>query len=116
MRLEDRLKSLAIEEGCIRAGVARRETFSEAPPSADMRYLKPWAEAVVSFAVSTGTDRIEDYLFDIGNLFRTSATVTFVVEIIAIIVMLASLAGYYARDLLPGLTQDLQILLHRKEI
>ena len=62
MTLEDGLKSLAIEEECIRAGIARREAFSEAPPSADMRYLKPWANAVVSFAVSTGTDWIEDYL------------------------------------------------------
>jgi epoxyqueuosine reductase len=62
MTLEDGLKSLAIDEGCIRAGIARREAFSEAPPSADMRYLKPWANAVVSFAVTTGTDWIADYL------------------------------------------------------
>lgn len=62
MALEDGLKSLATEEGCIRAGIARREAFSEAPPSADMRYLEPWANAVVSFAVTTGTDWIADYL------------------------------------------------------
>jgi epoxyqueuosine reductase QueG len=60
--LEAELKELAIEEGSIRAGIARREVFSEAPPSADMRYLRPWANAVVSFAVTTGTDWIEDYL------------------------------------------------------
>jgi hypothetical protein len=59
----------------------------------------------------TTIDRIEDYLFDIGSLFRSSATVTFVVEIMAVIVMLASLAGFYSQDLLPGLSQDLQILL-----
>ena len=62
MTLEDGLKSLAIEEGSIRAGIARREIFSESPPSADMRYLRPWANTIVSFAVSTGTDWIEDYL------------------------------------------------------
>jgi epoxyqueuosine reductase QueG len=62
MTLEDGLKSLAIDEGCVKAGIARREAFSEAPPSADMRYLEPWANAVVSFAVTTGTDWIADYL------------------------------------------------------
>jgi len=62
MALEHDLKSIAIEEGCIRAGIARKEAFSEAPASADMRYLKPWANAVVAFAVTTGTGWIEDYL------------------------------------------------------
>ena len=60
--LENELKELALKEGSIRVGIARREVFSEAPPSADMRYLKPWASAVVSFAISKGTDWIEDYL------------------------------------------------------
>jgi epoxyqueuosine reductase QueG len=62
MVLEDELKSLAIDEGCVRVGIARREAFSEAPPSADMRYLRPWANTVVAFAVTTGTDWIENYL------------------------------------------------------
>ena len=60
--LEAELKSLAMGEGCVRVGIARREAFSEAPPSAEMRYLEPWAEAVVSFAITTGTNWIEDYL------------------------------------------------------
>ena len=60
--LESELKELAVNEGSIRAGIARREAFSEAPPSADMQYLKPWANAVVSFAISKGTEWIEDYL------------------------------------------------------
>ena len=59
--LEDRVKSPALGEGCIRVGIARREAFSDAPPSADMRCLEPWAESVVSFAVATGTEWIEDY-------------------------------------------------------
>ena len=60
--LESDLKERALREGGIRAGIARREAFSEAPPSADMRYLRPWANAVVSFAVTTGTEWIPDYL------------------------------------------------------
>ena len=53
--LETELKELALKEGSIRAGIACREAFSESPPSADMRYLKPWANTVVSFAISKGT-------------------------------------------------------------
>jgi len=60
--LESELKELALKKGSIRAGIARREAFTEAPPSADMQYLKPWANSVVSFAISKGTDWIEDYL------------------------------------------------------
>lgn len=62
MMLEDKLKSLALNEGSLRAGIARRSAFSGAPPSADMRCVEPWAESVVSFALTTGTDWIEDYL------------------------------------------------------
>ena len=60
--LESELKELALKEGSIRVGIARREAFLEAPPSADMRYLEPWANAVVSFAITPGTDWIEDYM------------------------------------------------------
>lgn len=66
--LETELKELALEEGSIRAGIVRREAFLEAPPSADMRYLKPWGNAVVSFAVTTGTDWIGDYLGKITRM------------------------------------------------
>ncbi len=62
MTLKEDLNSLALNEGCIRVGIARRDAFAEAPPSADMRYLEPWAESVIVFAVTTGTDWIEDYL------------------------------------------------------
>lgn len=65
--LEDELKSLAVKEGAIRVGIARREAFSDAPPSADMRHEKPWANAIVSFAVTPGTEWIEGYL---GKLTR----------------------------------------------
>jgi epoxyqueuosine reductase QueG len=60
--LEDEIKSLALKEGAIRAGIANRSAFAKAPPSAEMRYEKRWANTIVSFAVSLGTDWIEDYL------------------------------------------------------
>ncbi|MBM3301939.1 MAG: hypothetical protein FJY85_18550 [Deltaproteobacteria bacterium] len=60
--LEDELRATALKEGAIRAGIARREAFAEAPPSAEMGYEKPWAQAVVSFAVDLGTDWIKDTL------------------------------------------------------
>ena len=66
--LEIELKQLALKEGSIRVGIARREAFSEAPESADMRYLKPWANTVVSFAISKGTDWIEDYLSKVTRM------------------------------------------------
>ena len=52
-----------------------------------------------------------DNLFDIGNLFRSSATVTFIVQILSIIIMVGALAGFYIGDYLPGLNDDLRILL-----
>jgi hypothetical protein len=50
-------------------------------------------------------------LFDIGSLFRSSATITFVVQIVSVIVMLGCLAAYYVAGFLPGLSTDLQVLL-----
>jgi len=66
--LESDLKAFALKEGGISAGIANREAFTEAPPSADMRYLRPWANSVVSFAVTTGTDWIKDYLGKVTRL------------------------------------------------
>ena len=60
--LEEEIKSFALKEGALRVGIARREAFLEAPPSADMRYEKPWANAVVSFAVPLGTHWIKDFM------------------------------------------------------
>lgn len=53
----------------------------------------------------------KDDLFDIGNLFRSSATVTFVIQIISVIVMVGSLAAFYIGGILPGLDEDLLFLL-----
>ena len=62
MELENELKSTVLKEGCVSAGIARREAFTDAPPSADMRYLKPWANAVVAYAVTLDPGCIPDYL------------------------------------------------------
>ena len=52
-----------------------------------------------------------DELFDIGSLFRSSATITFIVQILAAIIMVGALVGFYVGDLLPGLNDDLKVLL-----
>ncbi|NWF96896.1 MAG: hypothetical protein HXY34_12210 [Candidatus Thorarchaeota archaeon] len=56
------------------------------------------------------TKRIVDS-FDIGNLFRSSATITFVLQIISVIVMIGALVAYGIGGLIPSLDIDLQILL-----
>lgn len=66
--LEAEVKSLALHEGALRAGIARREDFTEAPPSADMGYVAPWARSVVSFAVPLGKDWIQDYFGKITRM------------------------------------------------
>ncbi len=52
-----------------------------------------------------------DNLFDIGSLFRSSATITFIIQILSIIIMVGAIAGFYIGDILPGLNDDLKILL-----
>jgi epoxyqueuosine reductase len=59
--IEAEVKLLALRQGAIRAGIACRESFAEAPPSADMGYVAPWAKTVVSFALPLGTEWIQDY-------------------------------------------------------
>lgn len=58
--LETELKELALKEGAIRAGIARKEAFSEAPPSADMQYLKPWANAAATRNLTFGKRGVLD--------------------------------------------------------
>jgi hypothetical protein len=52
-----------------------------------------------------------DELFDIGSLFKSSATITFVIQIISVIIMVGSLAAYLVGGFLPTLNQEMQILL-----
>ncbi|RDE17117.1 MAG: hypothetical protein C4K47_00145 [Candidatus Thorarchaeota archaeon] len=64
---------------------------------------------------TTGEDKAIGHehseLFDIGSLFRGSAIITFVVQILSVIVMLGSLAAFYIGRIIPGLSTDIQILL-----
>jgi hypothetical protein len=53
--------------------------------------------------------RSDDYI-NLGSLFRSSATITFVVQIIGIIAIIGSLVAYYIGDEFFGLTGDMQIL------
>ncbi|TFF96215.1 hypothetical protein EU546_01830 [Candidatus Thorarchaeota archaeon] len=49
--------------------------------------------------------------FDVGALFRGSATVTFVIEIVAVIVMLGAVVAFYIDELIPAISPDIQVLL-----
>ena len=103
--LETELKELALGEGSIQAGIARREAFSEAPPSADMRYLRPWANAVVSFAVTTGTDWIRDYLGKVTRMVIRDNMHNVYHEIYRISNVIASRlkgAGFKAHAIIPN--------------
>ena len=51
----------------------------------------------------------EDYI-NLGSLFRSSATITFVVQIVAVIVMIGSISAYYIADEFLGLNTELRIL------
>ena len=55
-------------------------------------------------------DSLDD-LFDIGSLFRSSATLTFVIQIVSVIIMLGSVAAFLVGGFLPTLDPDMQILL-----
>ncbi|MBE0525434.1 MAG: hypothetical protein IH631_00725 [Candidatus Thorarchaeota archaeon] len=53
--------------------------------------------------------RSEDYI-NLGSLFRNSATIMFVVQIVSVIVMIGALAAYYIGDVYFALAGDMQIL------
>ena len=55
-------------------------------------------------------DSLDD-LFDIGSLFRSSATITFVIQIVAIVIMVGSIVAFLVGGFLPTLDVDMQILL-----
>jgi hypothetical protein len=52
-----------------------------------------------------------DEYINLGSLFRSSATVTFVIQIVAVVVMIGSLAAYTVGDLFFALGEELQILV-----
>ncbi len=53
----------------------------------------------------------EERLFDIGALFRSSAIITLVVQIVSVIVMLGSISAFYLDEFIPGLSEDIRVLL-----
>lgn len=52
----------------------------------------------------------EDYI-NLGSLFRSSATITFVIQIVAVIMMIGSMSAYAVGDLFFALNNDLKILV-----
>jgi hypothetical protein len=52
----------------------------------------------------------EDYM-NLGSLFRSSATITFVIQIVAVIMMIGSLSAYAVGDLFFTLNNELKILV-----
>jgi len=52
----------------------------------------------------------EDYI-NLGSLFRSSATITFVIQIIAVVLMIGSLSAYAVGDLFFVLNNELKILV-----
>lgn len=52
----------------------------------------------------------EDYI-NLGSLFRSSATITFVVQIVSVIMMIGSLSAYYIADEFLQLNNELKILV-----
>ncbi|TFG31910.1 hypothetical protein EU527_11325 [Candidatus Thorarchaeota archaeon] len=58
----------------------------------------------------TSIHRSEDYI-NLGSMFRSSATITFVIQIVAVIIMLGSLTAYYIGDVFLALANDIQILV-----
>lgn len=60
------------------------------------------------------TDEImprRDEYFDLGSMFRNSATITFVIQIAAVILMVGSLTAYAIGDLFFTIADELKILL-----
>ncbi len=64
--------------------------------------------------MTEGTDELvprrDDY-FDLGSLFRNSATITFVIQIAAVILIVGSLTAYAIGDLFFAIADELKILL-----
>ncbi len=55
--------------------------------------------------------QIDTETIDLGSLFRSSATLTFVVEILSVIIMIGALIGHVLLGILPVFTGDIQILV-----
>ncbi len=49
-------------------------------------------------------------MIDLGSLFRNSATITFVIEIVSVIIMFGALIGHFLMGFLPEFSSDIQVL------
>jgi epoxyqueuosine reductase len=59
---ETKLKSLAVSLGADLVGITTRDILADGPPSANMRYLLPTANSVVSFALSLNKDDVQNFI------------------------------------------------------
>ncbi|MHA2068934.1 MAG: hypothetical protein ACXABY_31615 [Candidatus Thorarchaeota archaeon] len=88
----------------------------EGKETADSRRIQitGLARATQLVAMTEGTDEIvpkRDEYFDLGSLFRNSATITFVIQIVGVILMVGSLTAYAIGDLFFAIANELKILL-----
>ena len=60
--LENRLKTIATQNGAALVGIASRERLSDAPPSGDPEYLLPSAQSIISFAVPYDEAALEAFI------------------------------------------------------
>ena len=50
-------------------------------------------------------------MIDLGSLFRNSATITFVIEILSVIIMFGAIIGHFLIGFLPDFGPDIQVLV-----
>lgn len=60
--LEDKIKSIARENGAVAVGISSRERLNDAPPSGDAGYVLPETRSVISFAVPLDRKTSRDFL------------------------------------------------------
>ena len=55
--------------------------------------------------------QVDSDTIDLGSIFRNSATITFVIEILSVIIMIGALIGHFLLGILPEFSGDIQILV-----
>ena len=61
-RMENRIKSIAIESGAKLVGIASKQRLYDAPPSGNPDYLLPSTQSIISFAVTLDRKIIRDFI------------------------------------------------------
>lgn len=62
MKLENRIRAIARDNGAALVGIAPRERLTSAPPSANPDYVLPSTQSIISFAIPLDRKTIRDYL------------------------------------------------------